>query len=216
MKRELKQQYNEMLKTMQEVKSITDYQIAYCAVNRVYERLAILLRREFMRAIVNNSSLKVSHVKRVVKACNKELQLTDDMTFKYHLGDRDFSYNVSLGCVDNTYPYLLPGYSASTYCYFCTIGWGNDFPRDVWKKELAALDNLEVITAEQAIKDAKEANEALAEMKTAIKSLLTRFESSKTRDMFTKQSYIDISYPYAGSEIYLSVYQASTIKGGIK
>lgn len=217
MTKELKQQYNEMLRTMELAKSDTDYQRAYCAVNRIYDRLATLLRREFMRAIVNSPvSLKVTHQKRVVKHVNKSLGLEGDQSFKYYLGDRDFSYNVSLGYVNGTYPYLLPGCAASAYCYFCTIGWRNEFPRDVWAKELQKLDDIPVLTAEEAVAQATEAVDKLRAVKAQIDALIDNAELDEYRDMFTKHNYLDVSYPHAGADLYLAIYQSATVEGGLK
>lgn len=217
MTKELKQQYNELLKTMGLVKSDVDYQRAYCAVNRIYDRLATLLRREFMRAIVNSPvSLKVTHQKRVVKCVNKALGLEGDQSFKYYLGDRDFSYNVSLGYLDGTYPDLLPGYDAKDYCYFCTIGWCNEFPRDVWAEKLKELDDIPVLTAEAAIAQAKEAVEKLRAAKAQIDAIVNNAGLDKYKDMFTKHSYLDVSYPHAGADIYLGIYQSPTVEGGLK
>lgn len=200
----LKKQYAEMVKGFDLVKNDTNHDLKYAVVNALYSRLADLLRREFMRVIVENPKLIMTHRKRIESALNKAWELDGKKATAYYLiEDRTMAYNV-MTRTEKGYAYLLPS-DTNVDNYFCTTGL-TGFPRDTWRQRIIELDTLEVLTAKEAVARAKRAIKARDTAKTAILRAIDAYRHNAKINGFngylSEHKYFNVDYPQASSRAY--------------
>lgn len=200
----LKKQYAEMVKGFDLINRDTNCDLKYAVVNALYSNLADLLRREFMRVIVESPKLVMTHKKRIVNALNKAWGLDGKKATAYYLvEDRTLAYNVIMR-TEKGYAYLLPS-DTNVDNYFCTIGMP-DFPRDTWRQRIIELDTLEVLTAKEAVARAKRAIKARNTAKTAISRAIDAYQHSAKINGFngylSEHKYFNVDYPQASSWAY--------------